>query len=249
MTSGQSELVNGKDINAIWKTLFTNHNKELSSDYSIVISSVKDTRCNTRYHMQVADTLTINRKGRTNETIDKDASFNIGTNVDTSKSSYTVTKKAENYKALGIALSVYMGIYSSTKHGLTTTMAPAKTTFTIGGVIMINTGLTISIGAIRLKQYFGGVIGTLGVRTRIAAKYKESIQSLAKQRSAKIRNIQNCINRPANPPRSQADEPYDRLIRRPPPPPPSPRIKRNPRNRIIDRADTENSQYSRLCWM
>ena len=242
MTSGQYDLVNRKNINALWNTLITNHNKELSSDYSIVIASVKNTRCNTRYHMQVANTLTINRKGITNETIDKDASFNVGTNVDTSNSTYTVTKKAETYKALGLALSVYMGIYSSTKHGLTTTLTPAKTTITIGGAILTNTGLTLSIGVIRLKQYFGGVIGTLGVRTRITAKYKESMQSLDKKGSVKIQNIQNCLNQSANP--SQAGEHiYDKL-NRPLPPPPHPLTRTH-----IRKIGSENREYARLTFL
>ena len=243
MISGQYDLVNGKNTNALWQTLLTTDNKKRISDYSILISSVKDIRYNTRYYIRVADTLTINRNGRTHETIVKDAYFNVDTNVETTTNTYTVTKKTETYKTLGLALSVYMGLYSSAKHGLTTTMAPAKTTFTIGGAILINAGLTISIGAIRLKHYFGSVTGTLGVRTRLAAKYKESTQSLTQKRSVKIRNTLNRINRPVALPASQ--EPIYARLAPPPLPfrPPRPPFRRRI---IIHTDDSENEQYSQL---
>ena len=228
---------NGKYTDALLQTLITHHNKELISGYSIVLSSLKDIHYNTQYHLSAADTLTIIGKGTTNETIDLGAHFNAKTSIKTINSTYNVTKGSQNYKALGRSIAIYMGIYSSVKSGMTTTLAAVKTTFTVGGAILINAGLTVSIGVIRLKYYFGGTISTLGVRTRIAAKYKESIHSSTKKRNTKIQNSQNCINQ------QEEMSIYSRFIPSPPPfLPPRPF-----RGRIeINKEDSDNEQYSKL---
>ena len=178
MTSAQPSA----NVDALWKTLITNHNRELTSNYMIVVSSVKNINHNTRYHLRAAGNLNVTRNGPTSEIITGQAHFKARKTSETMNSTYNVTKKgAENYKATGLALAIYMGIYSSDKRGMTTTLTASKSSIFIGGTILTHIGVMLILTAAHVKCCFGITNETLGARIRVAKKLKNAINKNTKQ--------------------------------------------------------------------
>ena len=161
------EVINA---NSLWQTLTEAHERDLLSDYTIVVSSVEDIDYNTRYYLRAAESLMLMRKGPTQEIIegtDEETPLTIKAdkNYVSTYSAYNITTKGnETIKSL-TSQSIYMGLYAEDIHGMTASLSLSRASINLGLSVMINIGMKLSMMVANKKLYVGGVVTSALVQT------------------------------------------------------------------------------------
>ena len=126
----------------LWQILTEAHDRELNSQYEIMVSSIGNIYFDTRYHLRAANDVRITRNGPTQETVYGTGGGTVlkikaDKNFVTTYSSYKVTTKGDESITTLFSHKLYMGIYQEMKIGSSLTVSLSKSIFTMGG---FNTG-------------------------------------------------------------------------------------------------------------
>ena len=163
----------------LWKVLNQANDREIASNYTIVLASVSNIYFDTRYHLRTANNVRITRKGPTEETVygtqegGTALKLKADKNFVTTYSSYKVTTNGnEDYTSFMLQY-IYMGLYQETKIGLTLTTSLSKTTITLGTSLLTSIGLKLSVSITNMKLYLGAVLGAPLVRVSIQKKHSQ----------------------------------------------------------------------------
>ena len=165
---------------ALWQMLIEARDRELASNYTIVLSSVSNIYLNTRYHLRAANDVRLTRNGPTHETVygtggGPALKIKAGKNFVTTHSSYKVTTKGnEDYSGFMVQY-VYMGLYHEQKLGLTLTSSLLKSVITTGSSLLTNLGLKLSKSLVNKKYFIGATLGVPVVRVSVQMKHSQSV--------------------------------------------------------------------------
>ena len=167
---------NAENHDKLWKMLTEARKRELASNYTIVLASVRNIYFDTRYHLRAANDVRITRNGPTQETVygngtGEETALKIKANKNfvTTYSSYKVTTKGDEDYTSFMLQYTYMGIYQEQKIGMTLTTSVTKSAITVGVSVLANFGLKISMSVINLKLYVGATLGVPAVRMSVQA--------------------------------------------------------------------------------
>ena len=162
---------------SLWKVLNQANDREIASNYTIVLGSVRNIYFDTRYHLRAANDVRITRNGPTQEVVygtqggGTALKIKADDNYVTTHSSYKVTTKGnEDYTGFMLQY-IYMGLYQETKIGLTITTSGSKTVITLGSSVLTSIGLKLSMSITNIKMYLGAVLGAPLVRVSIQKKH------------------------------------------------------------------------------
>ena len=174
----------------LWRMLTEARKRELTSNYTIVLSSVSNIYFNTRYHLRAANDVRITRNGPTQEIVygtgeGPALKIKADKNFVTTYSSYKVTTNGDEDYTSFMLQYLYMGSYQEHKMGLTLTSSVLKTAITVGVSILTSAGLKLSMSVVNLKLYLGAALGAPAVRM--------SVQAISDQKLA-TRHLVNTFN-------------------------------------------------------
>ena len=177
----------------IWKLLNKAHDREINSQYEIVVSSIGNICFDTRYHLRATTDLRITRNGPTEEIVygngtGEETALKIKANKNfvTTYSSYKVTTKGDEDYTSFMLQYTYMGVYHEQKIGLTLTTSFAKSVVTMGSSVLSNAGLKLSMSVMNTKLYLGALLGTPLIR--ISAQVKANKVALTQTELVYINN-------------------------------------------------------------
>ena len=170
----------------LWQILTEARDRELASNYTIVLASVRNIYFDTRYHLRAANDVRITRNGPTQEIVYGTAGrtatalkIKAGENFVTTHSSYKVTTNGDEDYTSFMLQYVYMGIYQETKIGMTLTSSLLKTVITTGGSLLTSVGLKLSTCLVNRKYFIGTTSGYPLVRVSVQMKYSQSVGTKA----------------------------------------------------------------------
>ena len=164
----------------LWKILTEAHDRELNSQYEIVLGSVRNIYFDTRYHLRAANDVRITRNGPTEETVygtrrGTALKIKADKNFVTTYSSYKVTTKGDESITSVFSSKVYMGFYEEMRIGASLTVSLAKSIFNLGASLQ-GSILNLSTSVLNGKLYVGATLGTPGVRMIVQLRAMSSVQ-------------------------------------------------------------------------
>ena len=147
----------------LWKVLNQAHEREINSQYEIVVASMGQIYFNTRYHLRAANDVRITRNGPTQEIVygaegGTVLKLKADKNFVTTHSSYKITTKGDEDYTTFMLQYTYMGIYHEQKMGLTLTSSFSKSALTMGSSVLTNVGLKLSTSVLNTKFYLGATL-------------------------------------------------------------------------------------------